>query len=206
MRNSPAANSLWISWRTSRPGSETLKEWLNFYKDTSTISYDPNVRLNLVGPKERVIAQIEDFIPFIDIFKASYEDLAALYGDIEPAEIAQKFLSSGVKLITITYGGNGLEIFSAQHRVRIPAIKVQVVDTVGAGDSLMSALIDGLARISMLGAEDKTGLANISKGMLVSLGAFAATAASITVCRQGANPPTRKEVAAQSDRYSVGAL
>ena len=188
------------------PGSETLKEWLAFYKRTSTISYDPNVRLDLCGPEEHLRSQIEDFIPYIDIFKSSYEDLTAVYGNVPATQLAQKFLAAGVKICVITYGPDGLEIFTKRHQVRMPAIQVDVVDTVGAGDSLMSALIDGLARMSVLGPEDENGLANIPRGMLVSLGAFAATAASITVCRRGANPPTRKEVAAQSELYSVGAL
>lgn len=188
------------------PGHEILKEWLAFFKGISTISYDPNIRLDLCGPKEKLMAQIEEFIPFIDIFKASYPDLTAVYGEIPAAELAQKFLSAGIKICVITYGPDGLEIFTTRHQVRMPAIRVDVVDTVGAGDSLMAALIDGLARMSLLNTEDINNLTNIPRGMLVSLGAFAATAASITVCRQGANPPTRKEVAAQSDLYSVGAL
>ncbi|MDR6939898.1 carbohydrate kinase [Arcanobacterium hippocoleae] len=188
------------------PGNQAIKEWLDLYHGTSTISYDPNIRLDLVGPATRVREEITNFLPYIDIFKASEEDLAAVFTNETPAQIAQHCLKAGVKLFVVTYGSNGLELFTTQHQVRMPAIKAEIVDTVGAGDSLMAALIDGLAKMSVLGAENSNGLANISRGMLVSLGKFAATAASITVQRRGANPPTRKEVAAQSDLYSVGAL
>lgn len=188
------------------PGNKALRKWLNFYRDTSTISYDPNVRPDLIGSKKMMIEQINEFVPFIDIFKASSEDLNALYGDENPTDIAQIFLNAGVKLFAVTYGSEGLALFTKNNQVHIPAIPVKVVDTVGAGDSLMSALIDGLARISALDVNDKNMLANISRSTLVSLGSFAVTAASITVCRQGANPPNKKEIAAQSDLYSVGAL
>lgn len=189
-----------------KPGNTAVREWIEFYRGSASISYDPNVRLQVTGSPAKMRAEITSLLPLIHIFKASAEDLSALYGNRPASETARELLDAGVLLVAVTAGKDGLRLFTRQHEMTIPAAKATVVDTVGAGDSLMSALIDGLGRISMLGAEDVKGLLRISKAALVSLGSYCATAAGITVTRRGANPPTRKEIAAYSEKYSVGAL
>lgn len=95
--------------------------------------------------------------------------------------------------MSITDGPNGSHFFTPATSVHIPAAQVEVVDTVGAGDAMMAALIDSLARISVLG-EDRARLTSISSQMLQSVGEYASRAAGITVSRAGANPPTRAEL------------
>ena len=70
----------------------------------------------------------------------------------------------------------------------VPSLRSAVADTIGAGDSYMSALIYGLL---MRGAD------GLAPSVLESLGRMASRAAAITVRRPGAQPPTLEEL--QSD-------
>ena len=83
---------------------------------------------------------------------------------------------------------------------------MRIADSSGAEDSLMAAFIDGLARLSVLGREEINGIRNLSKAALVSLGSYGATAAGISLSQHGEHLPTRKEISAKSEDYSVGAL
>lgn len=185
------------------PGAEKLRSWLEILSGTSTVSYDPNVRLSMVGPREKLRAEVDQLMEYIDIVKASDEDLDELFGDRGAERGARYFLDRRASLVVITLGGGGLQLFTKNESVHVPAAKVDVVDTVGAGDSLMSALIDGLARMSLLGREDETAIADMSHSALSSLGSYAAAAAAITVTRAGANPPTRAELSKSMDMYST---
>lgn len=185
------------------PGADKLREWLKILSRTSTVSYDPNVRLSMVGPREKLVAEVDRLMEFVDVVKASNEDLGELFGDDDPQRGASYFLDRGASLVVITLGAGGVQLFTKQESAHVSAPKVDVVDTVGAGDSLMSALIDGLAKMSLLGREDETGIASMSHSSLASLGSYAAAAAAITVTRAGANPPTRAELAKSMDLYSV---
>jgi len=76
-------------------------------------------------------------------------------------------------------------------------VPAQVVDTVGAGDSFMSATLDALAGLGLLGASGRPGLSRLSGPALDHVLRYAGTAASLTVTRAGANPPDTRELAEQ---------
>ncbi len=202
LANAPSALHFGSIGAHIKPGATQVQKWLEFYKDHATIFYDPNVRLACLESLETLQEEVASYLPFVDIFKANTEDIAAIYPDLSPAQVANKLLEAGVLLVVITEGGEGFTLYTKTRTVFIPAISVSVVDTVGAGDSLSSALIDGLGRLSLLGA-DTANLAHISQQSLISLGYYAATAASITVNRRGANPPTRNEIALHAQMYHI---
>lgn len=177
-----------------RPGSDTVRRWIELLSPHSTVSYDPNVRLSILGSADSIVADMEAMLPYIDIVKASTDDLDMLYGpSADPLAFVKHLFERGVKFVSITDGPNGSHFFTPATSVHIPAAQVEVVDTVGAGDAMMAALIDSLARISVLG-EDRARLTSISSQMLQSVGEYASRAAGITVSRAGANPPTRAEL------------
>ena len=188
------------------PGAATVREWIDFYHPLSTISYDPNVRLGICGTAEDYCRQIEEYATIVDVFKASVEDLELCYGSLTPTRVrhlVDHYMNLGVAIVVITNGAQGLDLYTADYSIHVDALHVPIVDSVGAGDSLMSALIDGLARISVLGREDIGRIHQQSASTLTSLGTYAATAAAITLTRSGANPPTRREIAAHSESYAV---
>ncbi|MFY9262435.1 MAG: carbohydrate kinase [Actinomycetaceae bacterium] len=185
------------------PGASQLREWLKALAGKATIFYDPNVRLSLVGPAEKMLADIDEMMEYIDVFKCSEDDLYELFEDANADRGAKYFLARGAKLVVITQGKRGLSLYTPHVKVSVPARQLPVVDTVGAGDSLTSALIDGMSRLTLLGGEDAESIPHMSAGSLVSLGSYAAAAAAITVTRAGANPPTRQEISQATELYAV---
>jgi fructokinase len=160
------------------------------------VSYDPNIRAALLGDRDRaeVVRRVERCVGLSDLVKASDEDLDWLYpGD--PAErVAERWLALGPAAVLVTRGGDGAEGFTANARAAVPAVAAAVVDTVGAGDSFMSATLDALAGRRLLGAAARPALAGLEAGALAAVLRHAAAAATVTVSRAGANPPDLAEL------------
>jgi fructokinase len=161
-----------------------------------TISYDPNARPALLGEPERARPDIEHLVTLSDVVKVSDEDLAWLYPGRNDEEIAREWLESGPALVIVTRGGAGVYALSANVELRRGAVPIDLVDTVGAGDSFTSGLLDGLQRADLLGAARRDALAAIDHATLASVTEEAAMIAAITCSRPGADPPTRAELEA----------
>lgn len=190
------------------PGAEKVRNWVEELRPTATICYDPNVRSRLIEDLHTTQKEVEGFVRQSDVVKVSTRDLQALYdADVDADAMARAWLDLGPSLIALTQGAEGAVMYSASGMVLpILAPYVDVVDTVGAGAAFFSALIDGLSRISLSGAEYRHNLRTIGLTNLETLGAYAATAAAITVGRPGANPPTREELIDQHEYYQASRL
>ena len=94
----------------------------------------------------------------------------------------------------MTRGGEGVFAVSADVEISRPPVPLEMVDTVGAGDSFTSGLLDGLRRADLLGGPRRDALAAIDESTLASVLEEAALVAAITCSRPGADPPTRAEV------------
>ncbi|NNL17523.1 MAG: carbohydrate kinase, partial [Boseongicola sp.] len=99
--------------------------------------------------------------------------------------------SKGTKLVCVTEGAEGVTGFSAAHQVRVPANKVEVVDTVGAGDTFNAGF---MAALSDAGVLSKESIASLGEDTIAAALTLGAKAAAVTVSRAGANPPTRAEL------------
>lgn len=185
------------------PGAHTMRRWLELLSPHATVSYDPNIRMSVMGSADKINQDIAELLPFIDVFKCSDEDLRELAGgkDVDLDEAAHRIMKAGPRLVAITRGKDGLNLYTLTEKAHVNAMDVPVADTVGAGDSLMSALIDALARVSVLG-QDRSGIATLSPQVLKSVGEYAVTASAITVTRKGANPPTREEINLSSQLFA----
>lgn len=102
----------------------------------------------------------------------------------------------GPALVVVTRGGAGVYAATGSLEVRRPAVPIDLVDTVGAGDSFTSGLLHGLRRADLLSGTRRDGLASIDEATLVSIVDTAAAIAAITCSRPGADPPTRAELEA----------
>ncbi|MDO5049457.1 MAG: carbohydrate kinase [Actinomycetaceae bacterium] len=107
---------------------------------------------------------------------------------------ANEWLQMGASLVVVTRGSQGSSAFIPGARIDIPASKVDVVDTVGAGDSFMGGLIDALWSENLLGANNRYALRHIDRETVVRILARAGSISAITVSRAGANPPWKKEL------------
>src|SRR3954470_3359726 len=159
-----------------------------------TISYDPNVRPALLGTPEAARPGIEHLAALSDVVKVSDEDLHWLYPDREDEDVAREWLGTGPALVVVTRGGNGVFAVTGDLEVRRPATPIDLVDTVGAGDSFTSGLLDGLRRADLIGGARREALAAIDESSLISVLDTASLIAAITCSRPGADPPTWAEV------------
>jgi fructokinase len=159
-----------------------------------TISYDPNVRPALLGSPEEARPGIEHLVSLSDVVKVSDEDLHWLYPDRPDEDVARDWLALGAPIVIVTRGGKGVFAVTAHLELDRPATPIDLVDTVGAGDSFTSGLLDGLRRADLVGGERREALARIDESSLLSVLDEASLIASITCSRPGADPPTWAEV------------
>jgi fructokinase len=164
-------------------------------KPTSTISFDPNCRPNLVEDKAPYLDRMQAFAACADIIKMSDVDFSYLYGNETHAARAEALFARGATLFVVTRGTDGVE---AWHRkvgfIKVAAPTVKVVDTIGAGDSFQAALLAALDRLDRLG---KSSLEATSADELRHALSFACRCAALTCTRIGADPPRSSEVAWQ---------
>lgn len=155
-------------------------------------SYDPNIRPDLMHDHPATLARVERLAARSHIVKLSDEDAAWLYPGASTAEVLDHLHTLGVSLAVLTRGAAGCVARVGAVPLTVPADRVTVVDTVGAGDSFMAALLaavlDGPLRWSLL--EREAPAAEDVEGAL----RFAACAAGITSSRAGANPPWAREL------------
>lgn len=178
------------------PGATAVRRVLGSARSRATITYDPNVRPSLMGTASAVRPKIEELVGLADVVKVSDEDLRWLYPAADLGAIATRWQKSGPALVVVTYGGEGARAYTMRGRVDVAAPEVTVADTVGAGDSFMGALIDGLWTAGLLGASRRGVLATIETATLTAVLEQCVKVAAITVSRAGANPPRRRELSA----------
>lgn len=162
-------------------------------KSTSTISFDPNCRPNLVKDKAAYLDRMQAFADRADIVRMSDVDFLYLHGDEAYADRAKALFARGVTLFVVTRGTDGAE---AWHRkagfIKAEAPRVDVVDTIGAGDSFQAALLAALHRQDRLA---RAALSELTADELRRALSFACRCAAITCTRRGADPPRSNEVA-----------
>jgi len=199
-----AVNSLWQSIRgvhvgsipiVSRQSSAMLLELIKGVPQRVITSFDPNVRLAFEPDVERWRTAVEAFREHSNLIKVSEEDLAALFGSsVDVDRVAVRWLSDRCSLVVVTRGSAGASLFSSRAgKVDIPAVKVVVADTVGAGDSFQAAMLAWLEEKHAAGPVE---LANLSNDQLKAMGIFAAHAAAATCRHRGPEFPYRKALGA----------
>ncbi len=166
-----------------------------------TLSYDPNVRAALMGEPERARELVEAYVRLVHVVKASDEDIAFLYPDLPVAEVLKRWHHLGATLAVVTTGGEGARatVTGGAEAVTVPP-KVAVVDTVGAGDTFMGALLAALDHRGLLGAGPRERLSSLDSASLTEVLRWAGCAAAVTCTRKGCDPPTKGEVDAKAAR------
>lgn len=178
------------------PGGEAVARLLAERRGTSTLTYDPNLRPALMGSPEETLPVVERLVALADVVKVSDEDLAWLHPGVAPVEIARHWVARGPALVVVTLGGEGaLAVTAAGAELSVEAPRVEVADTVGAGDSFMGGLVDGLWSAGLLGADRREALRAVDAETVAAVLTRCARIAAITVSRPGANPPTSADLA-----------
>lgn len=147
---------------------------------------DPNIRPGFITDERAYRARIERMLAAADIVKISDEDMAWLGTD------ADAILTAGASLVCVTEGAKGVVAHWRGGSVRAEAKRVEVVDTVGAGDTFNAGLLAGLSRDGLL---DRAALQTLDAAKVKPALELGNAAAAITVSRAGANPPWQDELA-----------
>ncbi|WP_423182993.1 carbohydrate kinase family protein [Arthrobacter sp. NyZ413] len=180
------------------PGAAEVLAAVEHAHPSATISFDPNCRPSIIEDREYARGHVERFVALADVVKASDEDLEWLYPGVDVLESARRWLTlggdGGPAIVVVTRGAEGPWGVTAAGEASIRAPKVEVADTVGAGDSFMAALLSAVVDHGLAGAQNREELRGISVGILEGMLDHAARAAAVTVSRPGANPPTRAEL------------
>ncbi|SOC57785.1 carbohydrate kinase family protein [Ornithinimicrobium cerasi] len=188
---------------TLEPGATGVLELMSLARATATVSYDPNCRPTIMGEPHAVRSRIEECIGRSDVVKASSEDVQWLYDDAPVDEVVRLWGRLGPELVVVTRGGEGAVVHlpARDRTVELEAVAVDVVDTVGAGDSFMAGLLSGLLDAGLLGSAQArerlraADLADVEEALR-----RAVACASWTVARAGAAAPTRTDLNEGSGR------
>ncbi len=165
------------------PGATNLFNWAKQVK--APLVFDPNIRSSVVNDRERYQGIVQKWATISDVIKVSEDDLAWLYPEMDFRRAAENFITEKTQLVVITKGANGIDGFTQDGEVSVPGVKIDVVDTVGAGDTVGAIVVESIV---------KYGLPNLVGVTLEKVLMRAAAAAAITCSRAGANPPTLQEL------------
>ena len=156
------------------------------------IYFDANIRPDFIENKQSYLNRFVELTSKVDIIKISDEDFRYLYGAKDFNEVSKSWLDNGVKLIILTLGSEGSKvIYGNGNEVFAESLKVDVVDTIAAGDTFNAGFLLNLDEQDLL---DREGLNTINNDQLTRALNFANKVASITVTRKGANPPWHEEL------------
>jgi fructokinase len=167
------------------PGAAVLFDWAVRCAEFAPIVFDPNVRPSFLGNREKYCQAVEKWVGISSVIKLSDEDIAWLYPDQSLDEVAHRWLEGETSLVVVTRGAKGIIGYTQGASEEVEGVRVDVVDTVGAGDTVGAILVEGVVQHSVAGLVGHT---------LNTVLRRAAVAAGITVSRAGAQPPRMHEL------------
>jgi fructokinase len=157
------------------------------------VMLDPNIRAGFIADEKRYRTRLERLLSLADIVKVSDEDLRWIMGEGDLGPLAEAMRANGPALVLVTEGAKGVTAYGGGAPIHVAASQVEVVDTVGAGDTFNAGFLAGLHDGARLSADSvRDGLSETALRTALDLGV---RAAAVTVSRAGANPPKRGDLA-----------
>ena len=175
------------------PGAEAYAALLKREAAARVVMLDPNIRPSFIRDIRRYRDRLDQMIALSDIVKVSDEDLNWIYpGPQSLFEKLEFVRQAGPCVVILTRSGSGAAAFLKDGtEVSVPVDRVDVVDTIGAGDTFNAGV---LAKLAELGLLIKESLAAIDRDPMREALRFGTRVAGVTVSRAGANPPWRHEL------------
>ncbi len=160
----------------SEPAKSATKKAVQLAKENGMIvSYDPNLRLGLWENSEEARETIISMLGEADVLKISEEELEFITGEKDIDQGVAKLKSYNISLILITLGSEGSYVFLNGEKAHVEAMKVEAVDTTGAGDAFVSGILyklekrrEGIANLSIEEAKEIARFASVSGGLAAS--------------------------------------
>jgi fructokinase len=164
------------------PGADAVLDWAREHRRRGVVTFDPNLRPASLPHLHR----LEALVACANVIKVSEDDIHLAYPGQNPELVCRRWLATGRELVVLTRGGRGLVGFAVGQQVTVAPPRVDVADTIGAGDTTMGALLTLISRIGLVGV-----LADLRPALR-----YAATAGALACTRPGADPPTAEELTA----------
>lgn len=166
------------------------------------VSLDPNVRPAIIEDRDRWDRFHERWLGVCDLYRASDEDLEWIWPGRAAEDCTAELLAGRMATVIITRGGHGVTVYTAEGQLEVAAPEVDVVDTVGAGDAFVGAVLASLWE--RLGA-DRTAFAALDLRQWRAIAERATVAAALTCTRAGADPPDARDLDLALKEYEGGA-
>lgn len=174
------------------PGADAVERWAVRHRHRCTISFDPNLRAVALARPDSLV-RLERLVALAHIVRASEQDLIDAYPSVAPMDTARRWLAAGPKLVVVTHGDAGVTALNAESETTVAAPTVSIVDTIGAGDTAMGALLAWLHDADRLRDQLARPLPAEALRLLLR---HMCSASAITCTRPGADPPTLDELRA----------
>ncbi len=173
------------------PGGSVIAALAEREHGRRVLSFDPNIRPVLIKDSGAFRGRCEHLFSLSTIVKVSDVDLQWLYPRLSLEKAAEKIKQFGPFIVAVTKGADGSFVLKDSIRVEARAGKINVADTVGAGDTFHAGFLAWLEKNSLLNIHS---LQEITQEDLAQALGFASRCADITCSRQGADPPYADEV------------
>lgn len=170
------------------PMATTVESMVTGSDPDRLVMVDVNCRPLLIADRDTYVDRVERVLARADVVKVSDEDLAYLMPGAPIADAASALLALGVTAVLVTAGGDGVHVFTNEGADRVAVEPVDVVDTIGAGDSFGAGLL-AWSIGNGLGRSDVARLDVLRRAV-----AAANAVAGVVVTRRGADPPWRSEL------------
>jgi len=182
---------------TLHPGREVVVDLARRAAEAGVfVSYDPNVRPFFLEDRESAWTELLETSAWACLVKLSDEDLRLLRPDDDEETVCRELLDGeATELVVLTRGSQGATAFTEGATLPVAAPEIELVDTVGAGDSFMAAMLALLVDWGVV-TDGEGALRALDDDRVRLLVHGAAVAAAVTCSRRGANPPTRSELPA----------
>jgi fructokinase len=170
------------------PAATRIADLVAANRGRRVIVFDPNVRPSLIADMAAYRARVTGWFALADLVKLSDEDAELLAPGKAVDVLAAQILAAGARAVIVTRGGEGATLWRVgRAALSVAAPRVQVVDTIGAGDTFTAGL-----SVSLLahGVEQPAQIGELGDDAWREVMAFAATAAALNCTREGADPPT----------------
>jgi fructokinase len=148
------------------------------------VSFDVNVRPSLWSSPAAIPAMLARGLARSDILKLSAEEAEFVIPGHSASldQLGEALLERGPRLVVITSGARGALLMTGKRRIEVPALPVRALDTTGAGDAFMGAL---LCKLLQQGQSAPADLLTLTERDLLELGTFANQVAGLSVTRYG---------------------
>jgi fructokinase len=153
------------------------------------VSYDPNLRLGLWESAEVAKETIVSMLAEVDVLKISEEELEFITGETDIDQGAVALAQYEIPLLFITLGAQGSYVFVNGEKAHVEAMKVDAVDTTGAGDAFVSGILYKLQKRGK-------GIMNVTLAEAVEIAQFASISGGLAASTKGAMTalPTIRQV------------